>query len=124
MSGEQRDEQTYALIGAAMEVHKLLGCGFLEVVYQEALALEYGLRGIPFEREVTLPISYKEQTLSCSYRADFVCYGEIIVELKAINKLTGIEQSQLHNYLNATGLHCGLLINFGARSLEYERRIF
>src|SRR5438445_13563471 len=84
-----RDAQTYAMIGAAMEVHGQLGHGFLEAVYQDALAFEFAERGIPFEREVPLPISYKERRLPCIYRADLVCHGEIVVELKASGQLTG-----------------------------------
>ncbi len=80
----EEDKRTYAIIGAAMEIHKTLGCGFLEAVYQEALAIEFKNRNIPFEQEVELPIRYKGQKLASSYRADFICYESIIVELKAI----------------------------------------
>ena len=120
----QRDPETYAIIGAAMEVHRQLGHGFLEAVYQEALALEMTARKIPFKREVSLPVEYKGQRLVCSYRADFVCYESIIVEMKAINQLTGADEAQLINELKATGLHRGLLLNFGAPSLEYKRLVF
>jgi len=120
---EKRDLQTYAIIGAAMEVHRLLGCGFLEPVYQEALAKEFSLRRIPYEREVELVISYKNEPLTCRYRADFLCYGEIIVELKALSALSGIEKAQVINYLKATGKQRALLINFGAPSLMYRRLV-
>jgi GxxExxY protein len=119
-----KDPETYAIIGAAMEVHRQLGHGFLEAVYQEALALEMTARKIPFKREVSLPVEYKGQRLVCSYRADFVCYESIIVEMKAINQLTGADEAQLINELKATGLHRGLLLNFGAPSLEYKRLVF
>jgi GxxExxY protein len=118
-----REPQTYALIGAAMEVHRILGHGFLEAVYQEALACEMSDRGIPFEREVALPMCYKGRRLQCSYRADFVCFGEVVVELKAITQLTGADEAQVINELKATGLHRGLLLNFGAPSLEYKRLV-
>jgi GxxExxY protein len=121
---QQRDPQTYAIIGAAMEIHKTLGHGFLEAVYQEAATIEFPLREIPFEREVQLPVTYKGIVLSTHYRADFICFKEIIVEFKAQSQLTGADEAQLLNYLKATGFHRGLLINFGAPSLEYKRMVF
>jgi len=120
----QRDPQTYAIIGAAMEVHRQLGCGFLEAVYQQALTKELSARGIPFEREVELIVYYKSEPLDCRYRADFICYQDVIVELKALSALTGVEESQVLNYLKATGIQRALLINFGAPSLEYKRLVF
>lgn len=117
------DPQTFAIIGAAMEVHRILGAGFLEYVYQEALAIELEKRAIPFQREVMLQVHYKEMTLTSNFRADFICYGEIIVELKAMDNVTSIEQAQVYNYLKATGYGRGLLLNFGARSLQ-QRRLF
>jgi GxxExxY protein len=120
---EGRDARTHEIIGAAMEVHRHLGRGFLESVYQEALAVELEMRGVAFDREVDLLVQYKGRELPCSFRADLVCCGEIIVELKAILQLTTREHSQIINYLRATRLHTGLLINFGASSLEYKRFI-
>ena len=118
------DSQTREIIGAAMEVHRILGHGFLEAVYQEALADEFLRRGIPFEREFEIPIAYKEKRLSVSYRADFLCYGEVVVELKALASLTTVDEAQLLNYLKATKIGRGLLLNFGAPSLQYKRRVF
>lgn len=115
------DPETYKIIGAAIEVHKTLGNGFLEVVYQEALAAEFEARNIAFKREIDLPILYKGQKLNTSYRADFICFGEIVVELKALSNLSGTEESQVINYLKAGKFKRGLLINFGQPSLTYKR---
>jgi GxxExxY protein len=119
-----RDPRTYAIIGAAIEVHKQLGCGFLESVYQEALAIELGLRQIPFRREVKLPVSYKGQLLLTSFYADFICFDSLVVELKALANMSGSEEAQLINYLKATRYKVGLLLNFGARSLQHRRLVF
>jgi GxxExxY protein len=116
-----RDKQTYAIIGAAMEVHRRLGAGFLEAVYQEALAIEFVEDEIAFEREVDIPIIYRGVQLACTYRADFVCFGDIIVELKAIKQIGEVERAQTINYLKATEKKRGLLLNFGAASLQKER---
>ena len=124
MDSEEKDPQTRAVIGAAIEVHRALGPGFLEPVYQEALALELADRGVPFERERELPVDYKGRRLACSYRADFVCFESIIVELKALSGFGGVEQAQVINYLKATGLRRGLLFNFGASRLEIKRLVF
>jgi GxxExxY protein len=110
-------------IGAAMEVHRVLGCGFLKPVYQEALAKEFVLRNIPFRREVELPVMYKGEFLAVKYKPDFICYDSVIVELKALDKLSGKEKAQVINYLKATGIERGLLLNFGTIRLEYERVI-
>lgn len=119
-----KDPQTYAVIGAAMEVHRHLGHGFLEAVYQEALAVEMTAREIPFQREVIPPVRYKEELLQCGYRADFICFEEVIVELKATSQLTGVDEAQAINELKTTGLHRALLVNFSAPSLEYKRLVF
>src|SRR5437588_5516253 len=120
----QKDPRTYATIGAAMEVHRQLGCGFLEPVYQESLAVEFALRYIPFCREDRIPIRYKGRLLESHYSADFICFDSIVVELKALARLSGTEEAQVINYLKATGCKTGLLLNFGTRSLEHRRFVF
>ena len=115
--------EVYQIIGAAMEVHKELGCGFLEAVYQEALEIEFRLRKIPYLREPKLNIYYKEQILTKYYEADFICFDNIIVELKALSGLISDHESQMLNYLKATKLKVGVLINFGRQSLEYKRMV-
>jgi GxxExxY protein len=117
-------DEVYAIVGAAMQVHTELGCGFLEAVYQEAMELELAAAGIPFEACKELAILYKGMPLKKKYVADVVCFGKIIVELKALDQLSGREEAQLLNYLKATGLHVGILINFGAHGhLELERYV-
>ena len=100
-----------------------MGCGFLEPVYQEAFELELDQRGIPHEREAKIPLQYKGRPLKCTYRPDFLCHGCIIVELKALSAVGNVEMSQVLNYLKAGGFRIGLLINFGAPSLQYRRYI-
>ena len=119
-----KDERTYRIIGAALEVRKELGCGFLEAVYQEALEREFVIQRIPFKSQPVVEITYKGRPLNKTYQPDFVCYDEVIVEIKAISSLTGLEESQLINYLKATGINVGLLINFGSKSLEQERFVY
>jgi len=118
------DPQTYQIIGAAMAVHTELGCGFLEAVYKAALAIELRDRGVPFAREQPLPIPYKGHLLPLTYRVDFVCWDEVIVEAKAADTLTGVDQAQVINYLRASRCRRGLLLNFGARSLEHRRIVW
>ena len=125
IGADSRDPQTYALIGAAMEVHRQLGHGFLEAVYKEALAIELQMRGIPFEREVLLDVFYKGVALPCKYRADFICFGgAIILEAKAMMDLNSSHRAQTINYLKATRMHRSLLINFGKPSLQFERIVW
>ena len=115
------DPQTYAIIGAAQYVHSQLGRGFLETVYQCALARVLSARGIPFEREVELPVVFEGAPLECKYRCDFVCYDSVLVELKALSVYSGAEEAQVINYLKAGPLDVGLLINFGKERLQVQR---
>ena len=121
---KMKDERTYKIIGAAIEVHKELGCGFLEAVYQEALGREFASQGVPFKSQPVVQIFYKGNPLNKTYQPDFICYGEITVEIKAVSSLTGLEEAQLINYLKATKLKVGLLINFGNKSLEHKRLVY
>lgn len=118
---DERDRQTYLIIGCAMEVHRYLGSRFLEPVYQAALEVELDAKKILFAREVEMPILYKGHPLPVRYRADFVCFGEVLVELKAMERLTDREDSQVINYLSASQFKRGLLLNFGAASLQFRR---
>lgn len=115
------NDQSYAVIGACMAVHRELGTGFLEAVYQEALVVEFGLRDIPFVREKKLSVFYKGEVLDKGYFADFICFDEIIIELKALSTLDSAHEAQLINYLRATNQKLGLLINFGQPSLQQKR---
>jgi GxxExxY protein len=115
-------DEVFAIIGAAIEVHRVLGSGFLEAVYQEAMEIESFSRILPFVSQKNLRIDYKGCLLKKEYVADFVYYNQIIVELKALDKLTGREESQILNYLKATKMKVGLLINFGSSPrLEWKR---
>jgi GxxExxY protein len=115
-------DEVFAIIGAAIEVHKELGSGFLEAVYQEALEIELESRQLPFEAQKSLVIVYKKRRLKKEYMADLVCHGQIIVEIKALDRLSGKEESQILNYLKVTGLRVGVLINFGSSGrLEWKR---
>lgn len=114
-------EETYNIVGAAMEVHRTLGSGFLESVYQEALELELKARKIIYVAQLEIVISYKQQLLSKAFIADLYCYDAIIVELKAVSAILPVHEAQLINYLKATKCKLGILINFGSDSLEYKR---
>jgi GxxExxY protein len=114
-------EESYNIIRACISVHNELGCGFLEAVYQEALAIEFRNYSIPFNQETSLDIYFRNMKLNKKYIADFICYDKIIIELKAISKIATEHEAQLLNYLNATGLKLGILINFGEISLKYKR---
>ncbi len=113
---------TRDIIGAAMEVHRVLGHGFLEAVYEQALAIEFDDRGIPYERQRQLVVSYKKHVAG-NYVADFIVDDKVIVELKAVKKLTEVHKAQLINYLKSTHIRLGLLFNFGEPSLKFTRRI-
>jgi GxxExxY protein len=119
----QRDPETYATLGAAMEVHSVLGFGFLENVYKQAMAIEFRLRSIPYEIEPTIAVRYKSSTLGAVFHPDFVCFGSVIVEVKALNALTMAHRAQTINYLKASTLERALLLNFGSSRLEFRRVI-
>jgi GxxExxY protein len=114
-------EESYQIIGAAMEVHRELGCGFVEPIYQEALEKEFILRKIPYEREKELTVNYKGDILTKTFRADFICYNKIILELKAVKEFSDEHYAQIYNYLRASRMDLGLLINFGTASIEFQR---
>jgi len=116
------EEETYAILGACFEVYKDKGCGFLEAVYQECLELELGLRKIPFRAQADLKLDYKGHLLKQRYQPDFICFDKIVLEIKAVSALADEHRAQLHNYLKATGLKVGLLVNFGHHpGVEHER---
>ena len=117
-------DKTYKIIGAAMEVHSILGSGFLEPVYQEAFEIELQKRSIPFMREKPINIFYKDIKLTKFYIADFICYDEILVEIKALSEFTGSHEAQLLNYLKATKIKTGLLLNFGTPHLQHKRIVY
>ena len=117
----ESDPRTYTIIGAAMEGHRQLGSDFLEPVYQEAMGIELARRSIPCQPKPKFPVSYKGHRLDAFYRPDFICFDAIVVELKALSRLTSIEEAQVLNYLKVTGFQIGLLLNFGSRSLEQRR---
>ena len=117
----EREPMTYSIIGAAMEVHRQLGCGFTEKVYQDALEHELILQNIPYEREARMQVTYKGKVMASEFVPDFVCYNQIIVELKAVEELTSLHQAQAINYANVANMKVALLINFGTEMLEYKR---
>ena len=117
-------EEVYAIVGAAMDVHRELRGGYLEAVYQEGMELELEMRGVPFVPQAEIVIRYKGIPLKKFYVADFLCYGQVIVEIKVMERLTSRETAQLLNYLHATGLRVGVLLNFGnPLRLEWERYV-
>jgi GxxExxY protein len=116
-------EESYRIIGACFEVYKEKACGFLKAVYQECLQIEFALQSIPYQTQVGLALSYKGQPLLHLYKADFICFDKIVLELKAVSKLIDEHRAQVHNYLKATGLKLGLLVNFGHYPLLESERI-
>lgn len=114
-------KETYNIIGAAMEVHKTLGMGFLESVYQEAMEVEMAKRSIPFVSQKRIQIQYKDVLLNQYYIADLFCYDKIIVELKAVSTILPEHEAQIINYIHATGIKLGMLLNFGEESLYFKR---
>jgi GxxExxY protein len=117
-------DESYRIMGACFEVYKEMGCGFVEPVYQECLEVELAARGIPFMAQSELAVRYKGRVLKQTYCPDFVCFDGIIVEIKAVSELHDNHRAQVHNYLKATGLRLGLLVNFGHHPLlEHERII-
>ncbi|MBR2355933.1 MAG: GxxExxY protein [Kiritimatiellae bacterium] len=115
------EEETNRIIGACMAVHNELGNGFLEAVYQDALAMEFDDQGIPFVKEANISVFYKGRRLDREYFADFICYGKIIVELKCVSRIVNANKAQVINYLHGTGFKVGLLVNFAEASLKWER---
>jgi len=115
-------EESYKIVGACFEVYKEKGCGFLEAAYQECMEIELGLQGIPFEAKKELTLTYKGRELKTKYIPDLICFGKIIVELKAVEELAEEHEAQVLNYLHATGMALGILVNFGHHpKLEYRR---
>jgi GxxExxY protein len=117
------DPQTYAIVGAGMAVHRELGCGFLEHVYQEAFTIELRQRSIPFAREAPISVKYRGHVLPVLYKLDFMCYGAVAVELKALRAIGTLEEAQLINYLRAAPCTRGLILNFGATSFQHRRLV-
>lgn len=117
------EEETYRIRGACFEVYKEKGCGFLEAVFQECLEMEFQIQGIPFVAQPELALGYKGRPLRQKYKPDFICYGKVLVELKAVSKLTDEHRAQVINYLHATGLRVGLLVNFGHYPKVEDERI-
>lgn len=120
---DNRDPETYEIIGAAMEVHRELGYGFLEAVYHDALEKEFKIRNISYVRELPVPVQYKGELLKHPYRVDFLCFDSVVVELKSQKTLTDTETAQVIHYLKATKLKRALLVNFSPTKLVYRRLV-
>ena len=124
MSPSLQDPRTFAIIGAAYEVHRVLGAGFLEIFYKDALEIEFTDRKIPFEREPPCRVEYKGRPLRADYKIDFICYNEVVLEVKARSVTGPADHAQVLSYLASTKLRCGLLLNFGTPKLEHKRFIW
>ena len=116
-------DESFAVIGACMKVHRSLGAGFLETVYEEALEKEFHIQKIPFKRQVKLSLYYNQELMKKQFRANFVCYDTIVIEIKAVSQIPFTFYAQLTNYLKCTNMELGMLINFGTPSLTYKRMI-
>ena len=116
---DQEDPQIEAILSAATEIHHRLGCGFVNAVYKDAAVIEFPLCNIPFQREVLIPVRYREYFLPTHYRLDFICFSDIFVKFEAVSNLSSLEETQALNCLRATGMERGLLVNFGASALQY-----
>jgi len=123
MLQHQPDAQTFQILGAAMEVHRRLQRGLFEAFYCEALAIEFSLRGIPYEAQRAIQLEYKGYALKRPHLLDFLCFEAIVVEVKAVSGLTPADEAQLLNYLAMSKIKRGLLVNFGAKSLEHKRMV-
>ena len=123
MQGLLYKEEVFQIVGSAMNVHRYFGPGFTEKVYQDALEIEFKKRGIPYQREVPIHAKYYEFELKAEFVPDYVCYNDIILELKAVKELEDIHRSQAINYGKVAGAKLSLLVNFGEASLQYERYI-
>ena len=123
MLNSPSDPQTFQIIGAAIEVHRNLHRGLFESFYRDALAIEFQLRGIPFEAERPVQLEYKGHSLKRPHHIDFICFDDVVIEVKALSGLTPADEAQLLNYLAMTGIRRGLLLNFGTKSLEHKRMV-
>ncbi len=124
MEKSKKDPRTFAIIGAAIEVHKQMGSGFLEAIYQECLEIEFKKRKIPYEAQPVLKVFYKDIELKKYYKPDFIVYKEVVIEIKAENSLTKVDEAQIINSIKNSGKKVGLLINFGENSLKFKRFVY
>jgi GxxExxY protein len=123
MEKAERDPRTYAVIGAGMDVFNEMGSGFHEPIYHECLEVEFQRRNVPAVHEPPIQVHYKDVLLKKEYNPDFICFGDVVVEVKVLDRLTSKEEAQLLSYLKATKLHVGLLINFGGDEFQWKRMV-